>query len=109
MRSCQNGGLIPNAKIISKQASHFLSASEAVLERSKWDISAATFSNPCKLISQLHFCSFALVEINLILAKMHFAYDLELRDVDLDWLRQSSMHVMWSKPAMHVRFHPARK
>ncbi|KAG6357390.1 hypothetical protein INS49_013267 [Diaporthe citri] len=53
--------------------------------------------------------NFALVEINLIMAKTHFAYDLELRDTDLDWLQQSRMHVMWSKPAMYVRFHPARK
>lgn len=43
------------------------------------------------------------------MAKMHFAYDLELRDAGLDWLKQSQMHVMWSKPAMHVRFYPARK
>lgn len=43
------------------------------------------------------------------MAKMHFAYDLELRDADLDWFQQSQMHVMWSKPAMHVRFHPARR
>lgn len=50
-----------------------------------------------------------MVEINLIMAKMHFAYDLELRDADLDWLRQSHMHVMWRKPAMYVRFHPAGK
>ncbi|KAI3396494.1 hypothetical protein diail_12114 [Diaporthe ilicicola] len=52
--------------------------------------------------------NFALVEVNLIMAKMHFAYDLELQDKNLDWLQQSHMHVMWRKPAMHVRFHAAR-
>ncbi|KAL0938283.1 benzoate 4-monooxygenase cytochrome p450 [Colletotrichum truncatum] len=49
--------------------------------------------------------NFAFVEINLILAKMHFAYDLELIDKDLDWLNQSHMHVMWWKPAVNIRFH----
>lgn len=65
--------------------------------------------SPCMLMFFSYCRSFALVEINLIMAKMHFAYDLELRDADLDWLEQSQMHVMWSKPAMHVRFHPARR
>lgn len=57
----------------------------------------------------LYFYSFALVEVNLIMAKLHFAYDLELRDANLDWLQQSHMHVMWRKPAMHVRFSPAKR
>ncbi|KAK2610031.1 hypothetical protein N8I77_003491 [Diaporthe amygdali] len=51
--------------------------------------------------------NFAMVEINLIMAKLHFAYDLELHDADLNWLEQSQMHVMWRKPAMHIRFRPA--
>ncbi|KAG8162636.1 hypothetical protein KVR01_007114 [Diaporthe batatas] len=53
--------------------------------------------------------NFALVEINLIMTKMHFACDMELQDANLDWFQQSRMHVMWSKPAMHVKFLPARK
>lgn len=44
-RSCQNAGWIPTAKIISKQASHFLWAFEAVSERSEWNLSAETFSS----------------------------------------------------------------
>ena len=47
--------------------------------------------------------SFALVEINLILAKLHFKYDLELMDPRLDWEGQSSLHFMWSKPSLLVK------
>ena len=52
--------------------------------------------------------SFALVEISLILAKMHWTYDLELMDKNLDWEGQSHMHVMWWKPAVNIRFSEAR-
>ncbi|KAH0425313.1 Cytochrome P450 [Colletotrichum camelliae] len=48
--------------------------------------------------------NFAFVEINLILAKMHYAYNLHLVNEDLDWLKQSHMHVMWWKPSLNVRF-----
>ncbi|ORY66220.1 putative cytochrome P450, partial [Pseudomassariella vexata] len=47
--------------------------------------------------------NFAYVEINLILAKMHFAYDLELVSDTFDWLAQSRLHVMWWKPALQIR------
>ncbi|KAK4693411.1 hypothetical protein P7C71_g3982, partial [Lecanoromycetidae sp. Uapishka_2] len=49
---------------------------------------------------------FAYVEINLILAKMHYKYDLELVDPELDWEGQSTVHVMWSKPELLVRIKP---
>ncbi|KAH7141623.1 cytochrome P450 [Dactylonectria macrodidyma] len=48
--------------------------------------------------------NFAYMEINLILAKLHYEFDLELLDEELDWLEQSRMHVMWWKPALNVRF-----
>ncbi|KAL3417255.1 BCL4p [Phlyctema vagabunda] len=48
--------------------------------------------------------NFAYVEMNLVLAKMHFRYDLELIDRELDWLEQSSMYVMWWKPELLIRF-----
>lgn len=51
------------------------------------------------------FCSFAYVEMSLMLAKIFYQYDLELVDKDLNWEGQSHMHVMWWKPALHVRFH----
>lgn len=48
--------------------------------------------------------SFAYLEINQLLAKMHWMYDLELIDEGLDWEAQSREHVMWTKPALNVRF-----
>lgn len=44
------------------------------------------------------------MEINLILAKMLWKYDLQLVNKDLDWERESLLHVMWWKPALMVRF-----
>ena len=51
-------------------------------------------------------CSFAFVEMNLILAKLHYRYDLELVDPRLDWEGQSTLHVMWSKPELLVKIKP---
>ncbi|KAH8660703.1 cytochrome P450 monooxygenase [Tricladium varicosporioides] len=48
--------------------------------------------------------NFAYVEMCLILAKMHFAYDLELLDTNLNWEGQSRLHVMWWKPKLLVKF-----
>ncbi|PGG97499.1 hypothetical protein AJ79_09169 [Helicocarpus griseus UAMH5409] len=51
--------------------------------------------------------NFAYVEMNLILAKMHWTYDMELVDKDLDWEGSSHMHVMWWKPSLPVVFKKA--
>ena len=40
-----------------------------------------------------------------ILAKIVWKYDWELVNKDLDWEGRSRLHVMWSKPALRVRFH----
>ncbi|KAK1976432.1 cytochrome P450 [Colletotrichum cereale] len=48
--------------------------------------------------------NFAYMEINLILVKMLWKYDLELVNKNLDWERESQLHVMWWKPALMVRF-----
>ncbi|KAI9787993.1 MAG: hypothetical protein M1816_007297 [Peltula sp. TS41687] len=48
--------------------------------------------------------NFAWVEMNLILAKMHFAYDMELVDKTLDYEGQCRLHMMWQKPDLYVRF-----
>ncbi|KAL5041775.1 hypothetical protein BDW71DRAFT_217421 [Aspergillus fruticulosus] len=48
--------------------------------------------------------NFAYMEMNLILAKMLWKYDLELVNPKLDWEGQSHMHVMWWKPSLMVRF-----
>lgn len=45
-----------------------------------------------------------MMEINLILAKKVWRYDMELLDKDLDWEANSHVHVMWWKPALMVRF-----
>lgn len=44
------------------------------------------------------------MEMNLILAKMLWRYDLELVDKELDWLGSSKVYVMWWKPELRIRF-----
>lgn len=51
-------------------------------------------------------CSFAYMEMSLILAKLHFRYDLQLVDRDLHWERESWIHVQWWKPKLWVKIHP---
>ncbi|KAH0293761.1 putative cytochrome P450 [Aureobasidium namibiae CBS 147.97] len=41
---------------------------------------------------------------NLILAKMHWRYDIALVNETLQWEEQSREHVMWTKPELFVRF-----
>lgn len=48
------------------------------------------------------------MEINLILAKMLWKYDLELVNPNLDWEGESQLHVMWWKPELNVRFKERR-
>ncbi|KAK1689331.1 cytochrome P450 [Colletotrichum godetiae] len=48
--------------------------------------------------------NFAYMEINLILAKMLWKYNLELVNKEVDWEQESQLHVMWWKPALMVRF-----
>lgn len=47
--------------------------------------------------------SFALMQMSLVMAKLHWTYDLELVN-KVDWEGQSRMHVMWWKPALNIRF-----
>lgn len=54
-----------------------------------------------------NFASFAYMEICLILAKMHYEFDLELMDKNPDWETQSRIHMMWWKPKLPIRFTPA--
>lgn len=48
--------------------------------------------------------NFAYVEMSLLLAKLHYMYDMELLNKKLDWEGNSHMHVMWWKPALNVHF-----
>jgi hypothetical protein len=49
------------------------------------------------------------MEMNLILAKLLWKYDLRLMNMDLDWEVQSTLHVMWSKPELWIDFREARQ
>lgn len=50
-----------------------------------------------------------MMEINLILAKMLWRFDLELIDKSLDWEGSSRMHVMWWKPELKVSFRERKR
>jgi hypothetical protein len=45
------------------------------------------------------------MEMNLVMAKMLWTYDLELVNRDIDWLNDGKVHVLWWKPALNIRFH----
>ena len=47
----------------------------------------------------------AWMELHMILAKMHFMYDLELVDLGVDWQRDSEMHLLWKKPPLLTKVH----
>ncbi|KAG9963016.1 benzoate 4-monooxygenase cytochrome P450, partial [Aureobasidium melanogenum] len=50
--------------------------------------------------------SLAWTELSLTMCKLHYKYDLELVNTDLDWHRDSKMHIVWHKPEMMVRVKP---
>jgi len=45
----------------------------------------------------------AWMELNTILAKLIFTYDMELLNTDLDWNRDSRMVTLWKKPELRCR------
>ncbi|PYI24529.1 putative cytochrome P450 [Aspergillus violaceofuscus CBS 115571] len=51
----------------------------------------------------------AYMEINLILTRLIWTYDMEMVDRSMDWELESSLYVMWSKPDLKVRFRRARR
>ena len=42
----------------------------------------------------------------MFLTKILWAYDLELVNKDVDWVRDGQVFVAWSKPSLFIRFHP---
>ncbi|KAI5921541.1 cytochrome P450 [Camillea tinctor] len=50
----------------------------------------------------------AYMEIRVTLAKMVYAFDMELVNKDLDWWRDVRFYILWTKPKMMVRFHPRK-
>ncbi|EKG12711.1 Cytochrome P450 [Macrophomina phaseolina MS6] len=53
--------------------------------------------------------SLGWMELRTFLAKMHFEYDFELLDPELDWHKESEMHTLWQKPKLMVRVFPRKK
>ena len=56
-----------------------------------------------KEVANRSLSSLAYMELRCILAKMVYAYDLELVDKDLDWEKKSRAWGLWWKPKLHVR------
>ncbi|KAH6667317.1 cytochrome P450 monooxygenase [Halenospora varia] len=50
---------------------------------------------------------FAYGQMALQLAKIVYAYDMELVNQDLDWINACKMHFLWWKPELNVRFTPS--
>jgi len=44
----------------------------------------------------------ALTEARLIIAQLHFQYDIEPVDKNLNWVGQSKLSVVWNKPELWV-------
>ncbi|PVH91509.1 benzoate 4-monooxygenase cytochrome P450 [Periconia macrospinosa] len=49
--------------------------------------------------------SLAWMELHTCLAKMYYRYDFELLSKEVDWQRDSEMHLLWKKPDLMVRVH----
>jgi hypothetical protein len=45
------------------------------------------------------------MELNLVLAKLLWSYDMELVNKEINFLEQSTVHVLWWKPGLFVRWH----
>lgn len=41
--------------------------------------------------------------MRLIMAKLHFQFDVELVDKELDWLNKTIFRLLWDKPELVVR------
>lgn len=47
--------------------------------------------------------SLAWMEMRTTLAKLHYKYDLELLNTDVEWFQDCGMHTLWQKPALYVK------
>ena len=50
--------------------------------------------------------SLAWMELDTVLAKLHWKYDLTLLNPEMDWQRDSKMHTLWKKPELMVKVSP---
>lgn len=48
-------------------------------------------------------CSVGLTMARLILAKLHFKFDVEAVDKNLDWVGKARFRLLWDKPELWVR------
>lgn len=47
-------------------------------------------------------CRVGLIKVRLIMAKLHFNFDVEAVDKKLDWVKNSQFRLLWDKPALDV-------
>lgn len=50
----------------------------------------------------------AYLELRVVLAKVVFAYDLELVSYIEDWQKANKSYALWTMPEILVKFHPCR-
>ena len=43
-----------------------------------------------------------MVKVRLIMAKLHFNFDVEAVDKKLDWVQKAKFRLLWDKPALDV-------
>ena len=46
------------------------------------------------------------MELDTVLAKLHWKYNLTLLNPEMDWQRDSRMHTLWKKPELMVKVSP---
>jgi len=54
-------------------------------------------------IANRSLSSLAYLELRCIVAKVMYAYDLELVDKEFDWEKKSKAWTLWWKPALDVK------
>ncbi len=93
-------------KMTWKPRSHSRSGRELVWAESR----TVSFLRLCfvSCTLTLRYNSLAWMELNLVLSKLLFVYDLELLDEKLDWHRDSRMATLWQKPELRVKVIPRR-
>ena len=50
----------------------------------------------------------AYMEMRIILATLVFSFDLELISKDVDWVRDTKIYFLWTKPNLMVRVVPEK-
>lgn len=84
-------------------------AEHAVMNGSK--VAICWIFTMLKMMKWLIFCWYSLgwMELQTIMAKVSFRYDLELVNKELDWNRDSWMHTLWEKPSLLARVLPRQE